>query len=155
MIFGNNGIKNSRKHLIGFCIPGIDADGAVRVFDPGSDGLFKGKPGTCPKMTQTFINRLGQVLFYKGRGGFGKKTCRQNASTLIGRCLGRNSPGQQGLNFVQNHALGMAYGKLRSVFAGQAGAFGQIPDFKIKFISVYNCFHNIPLLSDMSAYISI
>jgi hypothetical protein len=38
----------------------------------------------------------------------------------------------------------MADGKLGPALAVQAGTFGQIPDFKIKFISVYNCFHNIP-----------
>ena len=155
VIFVNNGIKDRRKDLIGFCIPGIDADAAVGILDAGPDGLFKGESGSGFKMFKIFKKGWAQVFFDKVRGRFGKKTCRQNSLTIIGRGLGRNSPGQQGLDFVQDQAFGMAYGKLGPVLAAQAGAFGQIPDFKIKFISVYNCFHNIPLLSDMSAYISI
>jgi hypothetical protein len=95
-------------------------------------------------MPELLIKIRAQVFFDKGRGSPRKMSSRQNPLTLIGRGLRRNSPGQQGLDFVQDQAFGMAYGKLGPVLAAQAGAFGQIPDFKIKFISVYNCFHNIP-----------
>jgi len=104
------------------------------------------------KMPELLIKIRAQVFFDKGRGCPVKKSRRQNPLTLIGRGLGRNPPGQQGLNFVQDQAFGMAYGKLGPVLAAQAGAFGQIADFKIKFISVYNCFHTIPFIRYTSLY---
>ena len=105
MVLRDNGIKDRRKHLIRFFIPGINADGAVRVFYAGSDGFFKGKSGIGFTVFKVFEKGLGQVFFDKGRGCFREKRRRQNPLTLIGRRLGRNSPGQQGLDLVQNTAL--------------------------------------------------
>ena len=84
---------------------------------------------TTPGFLRTFFLRLGRGAEH------GKRLRRAEAHAA------RNPGGQSGLNAVDDLAMVQTSGKTGAVWASLAGAFDQIPDFKIKSVSFYVSVH--------------